>query len=109
MDQKPPFLLRSSAGAIGDFCYDLPVAPNLLGRNFTVDRPDQVWLADISHISTGEGWRYVAAIEDMATRQIVGWSMGRWCTNTVWVESPPWLRILFDTNGDRHAEAGHPV
>jgi putative transposase len=34
-----------------------------------------VWLADISYIPTGEGWLYLAAIKDMATREIVGWSM----------------------------------
>jgi transposase InsO family protein len=52
-----------------------PVAPNLLGRRFAADRPDAVWLADISYIPTGEGWLYLAAIKDMATREIVGWSM----------------------------------
>ena len=39
------------------------------------ERPDAVWLADISHLPTGEGWLYLAAVEDMATREIVGWSM----------------------------------
>jgi transposase InsO family protein len=52
-----------------------PVAPNLLGRRFAADRPDAVWLADISYLPTGEGWLYLAAIKDMATREIVGWSM----------------------------------
>jgi transposase InsO family protein len=52
-----------------------PVAPNLLERRFTADRPDAVWLADISYVATGEGWLYLAAIKDMATREIVGWSM----------------------------------
>jgi putative transposase len=58
-----------------DSRHDLPVAPNLLDRNFTADRPDQVWLADISYIPTDEGWLYLAAIKDMVTREIVGWSM----------------------------------
>jgi putative transposase len=58
-----------------DSRHDLPVAPNLLDRNFTADRPDQVWLADISDIPTAEGWLYLAAIKDMVTREIVGWSM----------------------------------
>jgi putative transposase len=58
-----------------DSRHDLPVAPNLLDRHFTAERPDSVWLADISYIPTGEGWLYLAAIKDMATRQIVGWSM----------------------------------
>jgi putative transposase len=58
-----------------DSRHDQPVAPNLLGRNFAADRPDTVWLTDISYIPTGEGWLYLAAVKDMATREIVGWSM----------------------------------
>ena len=58
-----------------DSRHDLPVAPNLLGRRFAADRPDTVWLADISYLPSDEGWLYLAAIEDLATREIVGWSM----------------------------------
>jgi putative transposase len=58
-----------------DSRHDLPVAPNLLGRRFAAERPDAVWLADISYLPTDEGWLYLAAIKDLATRQIVGWSM----------------------------------
>ena len=58
-----------------DSRHDLPVAPNLLNRNFVADRPDTVWLADISYLPTDEGWLYLAAVEDLATREIVGWSM----------------------------------
>ncbi len=58
-----------------DSRHDLPVAPNLLRRRFAAERPDAVWLADISYVPTREGWLYLAAIEDLATREIVGWSM----------------------------------
>jgi putative transposase len=58
-----------------DSRHDLPVAPNLLDRNFAAERPDTIWLADISYLPTDEGWLYLAAVEDMATREIVGWSM----------------------------------
>jgi transposase InsO family protein len=58
-----------------DSRHDLPVAPNLLDRRFAAERPDTVWLADVSYLPTGEGWLYLAAIEDLATREIVGWSM----------------------------------
>ena len=58
-----------------DSRHDHPVAPNLLGRRFAADHPDTVWLADISYVPTDEGWLYLAAIKDMATREIVGWSM----------------------------------
>jgi putative transposase len=52
-----------------------PAAPNLLKRDFTADRPDQKWLADITYIATLEGWLYLAAILDLHTRRIVGWAM----------------------------------
>src|SRR4051812_4257269 len=58
-----------------DSRHDLPVAPNLLGRSFVAERPDAVWLADISYIPTDEGFLYLAALKDMATREIVGWAM----------------------------------
>jgi putative transposase len=58
-----------------DSRHALPIAPNLLDRDFTAERPDTVWLADLSYIPTGEGFLYLAAVKDMATRQIVGWSM----------------------------------
>ena len=53
-----------------------PVAPNLLERKFSeTSRPNQVWLADLTYISTGKGWLYMAAIMDLHTRKIIGWSM----------------------------------
>jgi transposase InsO family protein len=52
-----------------------PIAPNRLGRNFAASRPGQVWLADLTYIATGEGWLYLAAVLDLHTRKIVGWSM----------------------------------
>jgi transposase InsO family protein len=56
-------------------CHTLPVAPNLLARQFAVTRPNTVWLADITYLPTGEGWLYLAAVLDLATRKVVGWSM----------------------------------
>jgi putative transposase len=67
--------IRRRAPRTTDSRHDHPVAPNLLERRFAADRPDAVWLADISYVPTGEGWLYLAAIKDMATREIVGWSM----------------------------------
>lgn len=59
-----------------DSRHPFPVAPNLLDRQFSAtSRPNQVWLADLTYIATGEGWLYVAAIMDLHTRKIVGWSM----------------------------------
>ncbi|WP_420794306.1 IS3 family transposase [Sphingosinicella microcystinivorans] len=53
----------------------LPIAPNLLAQRFEATAPNRVWLADISYIPTGEGWLYLAAVLDLATRKIVGWAM----------------------------------
>ena len=66
---------RRRAPRTTDSRHELPVAPNLLDRNFTAERPDTVWLADISYLPTEEGWLYLAGVEDLATREIVGWSM----------------------------------
>jgi transposase InsO family protein len=58
-----------------DSKHSLPVAPNLLDRNFVAKRPNQAWLADITYIATGEGWLYLAVILDLFTRKVVGWAM----------------------------------
>ncbi|MBI5524075.1 MAG: IS3 family transposase, partial [Desulfarculus sp.] len=52
-----------------------PVAPNLLGRDFEADAPNQKWVADITYIPTRDGWLYLAAILDLYSRYVVGWSM----------------------------------
>jgi putative transposase len=53
----------------------LPIAPNLLAQRFVANAPNRIWLADITYIATGEGWLYLAAVLDLATRKIVGWAM----------------------------------
>lgn len=53
----------------------LPIAPNLLAQHFVAPAPNRIWLADITYIATGEGWLYLAAVLDLATRKIVGWAM----------------------------------
>jgi putative transposase len=50
-------------------------APNLLERDFTAEAPDRRWVADITYVPTDEGWLYVAAVLDLCSRKIVGWSM----------------------------------
>src|SRR5207248_3234077 len=52
-----------------------PVAPNLLDRDFSAEAPDRKWAADITYVPTAEGWLYLAAVIDLCTRKIVGWSM----------------------------------
>ena len=56
--------------------HNYPVAANLLNQNFKVNRPNQVWVTDITYIPTDEGWLYYAAIIDLCHRKVIGWSMG---------------------------------
>ena len=66
----PPRRVRTT-----DSQHSLPIAPNLIERNFVAAAPNQVWLADITYIPTGEGWLYLAAVMDLFSRKIVGWAM----------------------------------
>jgi putative transposase len=59
-----------------DSNHDRPVAENVLDRQFEPEAPNQAWTADITYVATGEGWLYLAAVEDLYSRRIVGWSMG---------------------------------
>ena len=52
-----------------------PVAENLLNRQFSADRPNAVWLSDITYVWTSEGWLYLAGVIDLHSRMLVGWSM----------------------------------
>ena len=61
--------------ATTDSKHSMPVAPNLLERNFTPEAPNRVWTGDITYIHTGEGWLYLAIVLDLFNREIVGWSI----------------------------------
>jgi putative transposase len=50
-------------------------APNLLEQYFEAERPNSIWIADVTYIPTEEGWLYLAAVMDLCTRKIVGWSL----------------------------------
>jgi len=58
-----------------DSRHGLPIAPNLLDRNFTVGAPNQVWVGDVTYIGTAEGWLFLAVVLDLFSRRIVGWSL----------------------------------
>jgi putative transposase len=53
----------------------LTPATDLVERQFRPDRPNVLWVADVTYLRTGEGWLYLAAVQDAYSRQIVGWSM----------------------------------
>lgn len=55
--------------------HSLPISPNLLGRNFNAEQPNEKWVGDITYIDTDEGWLYLATVIDLFSRRVVGWAM----------------------------------
>ena len=66
---------RRKFKATTDSNHSLPVAPNLLARDFSPAAPNTAWTSDITYIETDEGWLYLAVILDLFNREVVGWSM----------------------------------
>ncbi len=60
-----------------DSNHKYPVASNLLNQNFNVDRENQVWVSDMTYISTKQGWMYLTVIIDLFNRKVVGWSFSK--------------------------------
>jgi putative transposase len=60
-----------------DSKHNLPIASNLLARQFTVKKPNQTFVGDITYVATQEGWLYLAVVIDLYSRQVVGWSMDK--------------------------------
>ena len=58
-----------------DSAHRLPVAPNILARRFDGWASNRAWAADVTYLPTAEGWLYLAAVLDLGSRRIVGWSM----------------------------------
>jgi transposase InsO family protein len=63
-----------------DSKHHLPVAPNLLERNFSPEKPNQTWASDLTYVWTKEGWLFLAVIVDLFSRQVVGWSLNKTMT-----------------------------
>jgi transposase InsO family protein len=66
-----------------DSRHSLPVAENLLEQKFEASAPNQIWLTDITYISTGEGWLYLAGHKDLFTGEVVGYAMGERMTKNL--------------------------
>jgi transposase InsO family protein len=58
-----------------DSKHQFPVAPNLLNREFKVDKLGKVWVSDITYIRTLEGWLYLTVVIDLCDRKVIGWSL----------------------------------
>lgn len=67
--------------------HSLPVADNLLNQDFNVDKPNTVWVSDISYIGTDEGWDYLATVKDLFNKEIVGWAVSSTMTRTLAIEA----------------------
>jgi putative transposase len=91
--------------------HKLPVADNLLEQNFSVTRPGEVWVADITYIPTDEGWLYLAGIKDLFNGEIVGYAMNEQMTrelcgkalfNAVKAKRPPKDLIHHSDRGSQY-------
>jgi transposase InsO family protein len=67
--------------------HNLPVADNVLNQQFATEKPNQAWAADITYIPTDEGWLYLASVEDLCTRKIVGFHMDERMTKSLVIEA----------------------
>jgi putative transposase len=93
-----------------------PVAENILGRRFDGWPINRAWVADITYVSTAEGWLYLAAVMDLASRRIVGWSMsermkaGLACdalTSAYWRRKPAAGLLIHTDRGSQYASDSH--
>ena len=87
------------------------LAPNRLQRQFTVPWPDHAWVTDITYIQTWEGWLYLAAVMDLYSRKIIGWSMQSTLTRdivldallmAVWRRKPRCSVIVHSDQGSQY-------
>ena len=58
-----------------DSNHDYTVSPNLLKRNFSTSKPNEVWVSDITYIEVGNTWMYLCVIIDLFNREVIGWSL----------------------------------
>ena len=58
-----------------DSCHALPIAPNLLTRDFRASRANELWAGDITYLRTPSGWLYLAVVQDLFSRFVVGWAV----------------------------------
>jgi transposase InsO family protein len=70
-----------------DSNHSMPVAQNVLDRQFDPEEPNASWVADITYVPTREGWLYLAVVEDLFSRMVVGWSMSETMTSRLVVDA----------------------
>jgi transposase InsO family protein len=92
--------LKRKFKATTDSDHKLPVAPNLLMQDFTAYRPNQIWMSDITYVSTREGWLYVCGIIDLYSRKIVAWTASSRMTQDLVIAT--FLKACRDRSPDQH-------
>lgn len=83
-----------------DSKHHLPVAPNILNREFSANAPGKVWISDITYIPTDEGWLYLAGIKDLFNGELVGYAMNERMTKSLVI------RALFRAAASKYPEKG---
>lgn len=92
--------------------HNLPVANNILDRQFKVERPNTHWVGDISYVWTNEGWLYLATVIDLYSRAVVGWSVNGTMTSklvedalleAIWKRKPSKDLIFHSDRGSQYA------
>jgi transposase InsO family protein len=93
-----------------------PIAPNILAGRFDWEHPNQAWVGDITYIPTDEGWLYLAVLNDLFSRRIVGWAMDKRITRHLTLQAlhmaahrrhPPNGLIHHSDQGSQYASAGY--
>lgn len=96
--------------------HNLPVAENILNRNFRVDAPNTHWVGDISYIWTNEGWLYLATVIDLYSKAIVGWAVKERMTSklvedalltAIWRRKPKHGLIFHSDRGSQYASGSY--
>jgi transposase InsO family protein len=102
--------------ATTDSKHNLPIAPNLLNREFNPEKPNEVYAGDITYIWTAEGWLYLAVVIDLFSRAVVGWAMDKRMTRQLVMNAltmavqrrrPPSGIIFHSDRGSQYASADY--
>lgn len=91
-----------------DSKHGMPVAKNLLDRNFMPSAPDQVWTSDITYLWTNEGWLYLAIVLDLFNREVIGWSLKPRMTADLVIDAltMAWFRRRPEAGVMHHSDRG---
>ena len=99
-----------------DSNHSLPIAENVLERDFTATKPNEKYVGDITYVKTDEGWLFLAIVIDLFSRMVVGWSMSKnmkaslvtdACQMAIDIWQPPPGCIMHSDRGSQYASREH--